>query len=343
MDLSIIIPYVNEWPQLIWTLRSVAEELEDTGVKYEVIAIDNYCDQVRKQGKDAVLRLAEKTAADLGATVNIPAFLELVKTELGFEPDKGGPHIENVAKMHDWLVYAKYDEKLSHWNAKRVGVEMSTGRNLLFMDAHCSVGRGAINRAYHYFDANALKLDGTLHMPVTYQILEKRKLIYKLNPVDLDKGLVHYQFSQYKDLPEPYEVPCMSTCGMFITRQMYEYVGGWPSELGIYGGGENFMNFTLSVLGKKKWIMPGNPLYHHGDRRGYDQDYTDTLRNRAIAAFIYGGYDWMELFVNNCEGRRLVKQWIIDDVSEKCAKHRKNIKQKQVKTIQEWVPEWRTI
>jgi hypothetical protein len=40
--LSVIVPFVNEWPQLVFTLGSIAEELRDR-VNFEIIAIDNWC------------------------------------------------------------------------------------------------------------------------------------------------------------------------------------------------------------------------------------------------------------------------------------------------------------
>ena len=45
--LSIIIPYCNEHPQVLFTVRSVLEEIR--GMDAEVIVIDNYCEEVGKQ------------------------------------------------------------------------------------------------------------------------------------------------------------------------------------------------------------------------------------------------------------------------------------------------------
>jgi len=45
--LSIIIPYCNEHPQVLFTVRSVLEEIR--GMDAEVIVVDNYCEEVGKQ------------------------------------------------------------------------------------------------------------------------------------------------------------------------------------------------------------------------------------------------------------------------------------------------------
>jgi len=306
-ELSVIMPFCQEWPQVIWTVRSVAEELKGR-VDFELIAIDNWCAEVQKQGR--------------------------VK-------DKGGEYLKNVAgRGNPWLKVLQYSEKLSHWNAKRVGVEASSGKFLWFVDAHCAVGRDALYKMFEYYKVHHGFLDGTIHLPLTYQLLEWRKLIYKLSNIEPKKGSLHYQFSQYRQNDEPYEVPCMSTCGMLMTRELYDELGGWPKELGVYGGGENFMNFCLAVLGKKKWIMPGDPLYHHGDKRGYSYNYDDFVRNRMIASYLFGGKGWALRQSQNMRGGPRILQEIYKGVVESCYVQRQGIKEKQKITIEEWIGQW---
>ena len=112
-ELSIIVPFVNEYPQVSFTLRSIIEELDDR-VDWEIIAINNYSQKVADQKRPE---------------------------------DKGGEHVQNLARLHGGrLKYIKWDEKLSHWNAKNVGVAASSGKFLCFIDAHCIVGRNALFR-----------------------------------------------------------------------------------------------------------------------------------------------------------------------------------------------------
>lgn len=298
---------VNEWPQVIWTVKSISEELRDR-VDFEIITVNNYCDEVKAQGKPE---------------------------------DKAGAYLKNVEGGNKWLKVIDYKDKLSHWNAKRVGVEASTGQFLFFCDAHCVISRDSLYRMFELYRASYKALMGTIHLPLTYQIMEWRSLIYALNS-DYDKGVLTYRFCSYRPNKHPYQVACMSTCGMMMTRVMYEDIGGWPKELGIYGGGENFINFTLGVMGFQKWIMPVPPLYHHGEKRNYSWNYTDNLRNRAIASYLYGGRQWLEIFMNNCRGRTDVKDMICDDVINGCGEQRRMIAGKQILTVKEWVALWET-
>jgi hypothetical protein len=189
------------------------------------------------------------------------------------------------------------------------------------------------------------ELKGSLHMPLTYHILEPKQLMYKA-VVERDKGDYHYVFHTFR--PGDYfgrtkiEVPAMSTCGMMIHRSYMEKLGYWPTELGIYGGGENFMNFTMAVLGLKKWVWNGDSLCHHGDKRGYAWNHYDQQRNRAIATYMFGGRRLLDLWINHKarfspnESRR-AKRSILDTLKE----HRELIRSKQVYEIEEWVDRWR--
>lgn len=303
MELSVIIPFVNEWPQIIWTIRSIAEELIDR-VDFEIIAIDNY-----------------------------------VKKEVAKPQDKGGKHVKNVSRGHKWLKYIDYHDKLSHWNAKRVGIENSSGEFLFFCDGHVAIARDALYKAFRLYQSSHNALQGTLHLPLTYQILEWHKLIYRL-VVDEKIGKLHYSFASYRDNDSPYEVPCMSTCGMLISRRMYYDLGGWPSLLGIYGGGENFINFVSAILGYKKWVMPGGALYHHGDRRGYAYSGSDFIKNRMVANYLFGGVKWLDRMVANSRGHKSVLNKFREMVIESCSEQRNMLKAKQQMEIERWIERW---
>lgn len=315
MKLSVIMPYVNEWPQVAFTLRSISETLRDR-VDYEVIAVDNYHLSMKLQG---------------------------------YPPDRGHDqeagegkvipgHIRSMADYNPWLKYVRYEDKLSHWNAKRVGVAASSGDYLLFLDSHVVPSKDSIIKTLEIYEDRCI--DGTIHMPLTYHILESKWLIYKLK-WEPEKGYIHYGFTAYdRTNTEPLQVPCMSCCGVMMTRELYDYIGGWPRGLGIYGGGENFLNFTLAVLGKEVWISPVEPLYHHGDKRGYSQNGDDTVRNHAIACHIYGGEKLAFKYCMNRPGDKATLKKLFEQGVRRSMEQREDIKSKMKMTIYEWSERW---
>ncbi len=300
--LSVIIPFCNEHPQVLFTIQNIAQELRDR-TDFEIIAVNNYCDDVAKQGR--------------------------------IEDDAGNA-IKSSVPGNKWLKYLTYTDKLSHWQSKNLAVKNSTGDILVFIDAHCIVARDALYKMFDYYSQHHEELNGTIHLPLTYKILESRKLIYKLQ-TDIDKGIVHYTFTSYRDSDTPYEVPCMSSCGSMMTRKLYDQINGWPTELGIYGGGENYLNFVLAILGKKKWIMPGGALHHHGDKRGYNWNATDFIRNRTIATYMYGDCELARKYIDNSKGDKQTLDNIYNEVITKCQPHRNIIKKQQVINIEDWL------
>ena len=302
MDLSIVIPGCNEFPQNAFTLQNVITTMKHSDLKWEVIYIDNQSKYEVKNDKKR-------------------AFLD----------GKGRP----------WLKVIQWDDKLSHWCAKNVGIENSTGEVLLFMDAHCIVEPGAIENMCHYYKANRAGLNGSLHMPIQYMLdVQGRDLVYQCI-YERAKGIVHYSFRRATEREGIYKVPCMSTCGMMISRQiMVDELGMWPWELGIYGGGENFINYTMAVLGHDINIWPYHPIHHYAFDRGYSWNYDDWVRNRMIAIFMAGGMEWLELFSDGLasigKGRPEVLKKLVYSVVNTCSEQRDSIKKIAKLTLEEW-------
>lgn len=303
-ELSVIIPFCREYPQVLFTVRNIAEELRDR-VDFEIITVNNFCEEI-------------------GA---------------GNEDDKGHEALAATMKGNHWLKAISYNKKLSHWQAKNVGVQISSGYILWFCDAHCMIQRNSLYNMFEYYRKNHEEIKGTLHLPLTYKIMEWRRLIYKLVN-NIENGEVHYSFTPFRSAQEPYAVPCMSTCGMMMARYLYDDLAGWPRELGIYGGGENFINFTLAVLGYNIFIWPDGVLHHHGEKRGYSWNYDDYTRNRTIATYIFGGADLAASFIEYRKGNKKALQEILNNVFQTCSDHRAWIKSRQIMTIEEWLLKW---
>lgn len=352
--LSIIIPFAGEYPQVLFTIRSIAESLIGRlRFDFEIIAVDNWCEEIEKQALKN-MRLVLRSS-DLTNGLTPEAMLEITdrawpKVTL---KNKSGPAIEAVAGRHPWLKYVRYTDRLSHWQAKRRGIDAADGDIFMFIDAHCIPSANAIADMYCAYigdhDINPSDPDyedmlppeyykmGSMHLPLTYKIMEYRRLIYKM----VVEGSYHYY--KFTGLPANngiFEVPVMSTCGMMISRQIYDAIGGWPKGLGIYGGGENFMNYTLAVCGYKKFIFPNGLLTHHGERRDYHYLGDDQVFNRALAHYLFGGEELMrryiEASVKNDNFRDVMAQGVIASGKEQ----RQRIKSITKVDLQEWINGW---
>lgn len=345
-DLSIIIPFVGEYPQVLFTIQATAQSLlQSDNIDFEIIAVDNWCDESKEQANKSAISAISKTKQCWDENILTPqAIFDIHKSIYPTYDNPSGASIKACARGNDWLKYVKYEDRLSHWQAKRVGVENSEGDILLFMDAHC-IPNGIEEMFYEYTKLPKrtgldydYKFKGTLHMPLTYKILEWRKLIYKMK-IEQDY-FFHYSFTGFREDRDSYEVPCMSTCGMMISREIYDAVGGWPTGLGIYGGGENFMNYTLSVCGYKKFIYPNATLFHHGEKRDYHWIYDDHVKNRMIAHYLFGGISLLKNFVSISKGRPVVLDRLAAEAIDEHREQREKIKSIQRYSIYEWVKNW---
>lgn len=333
-ELSIIIPYCNEMPQVAFTVRGLILELENL-VDYEIILINNATGESYDQGH------GEPDHEEL----NGPIYFE---TRIG----KGLlPRVKHL----------NYYDKLSHWNAKRVGMAEATGDIFLFVDAHILVEKNSILSQFSYYRKHYEELNGSLHLLWSYlndgswlDGGEDRRLQYRL-VADLPKGIIHYTSKSYEGTGgndvKPYEVPCMSTCGMMIHRGYMEQIGGWPSELGIYGGGENVINFVGAILGLKKWIWPRGTFFHHAAPRGYNWNWYDWHRNRMIATYLSGGRRlakaWAQTiaqdFKTNGRGDSRIADKIFRSVvnQEDLEAERKRIVDNEKISLDDWAWEWK--
>lgn len=306
--LSIILPYVNEDPQILFTITNLRCELEQSDIDWQIIAVANK------------------------------------------STDKGYTKICNISS--DRIKSLQYDEKLSHWNAKNFGIDNATGDIFLFIDSHCIVSKNAIVEQFKYYVENLEELNGTLHLPILYMgELAGRELEYKLQANITDKKVLedgnvkngpcnlHYSFTRYRHKSPYHRVSCMSTCGMMITRDLLvDKLGTWPSELGIYGGGENFINFTLAVMGYHINVFHRPyAVHHYAEKRGYNWNYDNWVRNRIIAAYMYGGEEWARIHALNIRGRAEVLEKIHQDVVKTCCDHRERVKPFIKMTPAEWV------
>lgn len=351
-SVSVIIPFVGEYPQVLFTIQAVAQELIDTDIPFEIIAVDNYCEEVVEQARFSMERIYSSlltrlknqkvnNPADM-VNKNLPDFQHAHKNTYVMYENKSGEAVKAASALNPWLKYMTVPDTLSHWECKRRACMEAKYNNFLFLDAHTIPAKGSIFNMLSDYVLNKMDYDkkGTFHMPLTYKILESRRLIYKMK---IEKDFYGYVFTRYSNCSGiAYEVPCMSTCGMLISREVYNRVGGWPSGMTMYGGGENFMNYTLSVLGLKKFIFPGATLFHHGEKRDYHYTYDGMIFNRMIAHYLFGGLSGLKKYTEGLPGNieRGKKINFINQIIDEQSDHRSFIRDQQKIGIEEWAKKW---
>lgn len=307
--LSIIVPYCNEYPMIYFTICNLRCELEQSDIDWEIITIAN-------QSKDrSLIRLKALT------------------------------------KSNRRIKALEYNDHQSHWNAKNHGVLNSTGDILFFIDSHCILTKNALVNLFKFYIEHQDELHGTLNLPILYMNeLAGRELEYKLQANITEKMLadnnlkntphnLHYSFTRYKHTTPYHRVSCMSTCGMMISRDLLvNELQLWPTNMTAYGGGENFINFCLAVMGYHVNVFSRpNAVHHFAEKRGYSWNYDGWIKNRIIASYLCGGEEWARVFALNVRGKKKVLERILNEVLKEHKEHRDHIATRQIMTPSEWV------
>lgn len=340
-QLSIIIPSCNEFPQNAFTVASVIATMECTPLDYEIIFIDNRSDGWKGPPEDYGKKQKEELKAQ---DKEIPEDFDEKLMEQWKTQNKDilfrRKWLDGKAKHR--LRVLHYDDKQSHWCAKNIGIQEAKADTLFFMDAHCILESNALLNMFEAYKRQYQSLNGSLHMPINYLLEEPgRELIYQ-HIYNRPDGELHYTFRRQTERKKIYKVPCMSTCGMMISKEiLVDAVGMWSWEMGIYGGGENFLNYTMAILGYDINIWPFLAIQHYAYKRGYGWTYDNFQRNRIIASYMYGGEEWADLYI---AGRVRIKNdrpevlnAMKDDIIPKCKEQREHIKSQQKYTPEEWM------
>lgn len=337
MEVSVIIPFCNEVPQIVFTIQAMIEELEGF-CDYEIIVIDNMSDEYMKCTTKATV--VNKQIVMLPGAREFP-----VRQRSYFQTAKGtiGTWFFRTGRVK----YLQYDKKLGHWNAKNHGIENSTGKFLFFLDSHCIMKRDSVRHMIEFLRDPPEEKIGGVHAYINY-MLDSRSLEYRPQ-----RGkLFGYQFCTHQQeeyhidgvrklrFPtKPYKVCVMSTCGMMSPRSVIDELGGWHPEFGIYCGGEGYMNFKQSTCGYHHWIEPRAWCWHWAEKRGYQWNHQDYVRNEQIAAYVCGGKKALEFCVEQRGGKQVLRD-IANDVIDKCSTEREFIKTKQVETLDKYWDRW---
>lgn len=360
-ELSVIIPFCNECPQVVFTAQALVEELEGF-CEYEIILIDNRSDDRVEitTGERSTPEIDKNFFPEGQAnreTYCKPRTFPAYSRNYFHNPPK--PQIRTYLFRAGKLRYEQYDDKLGHWNAKNHGIKVSTGKYLFFLDAHCIMKRDSVRKMLEFLRSMDGQKVGGVHAYINY-MLDSNSLEYTLGRMNPETGKIDPKFFGYqfcscqKDIEivkgrrkphrkkVPYKVGVMSTCGMMCPRTVIDELGGWNPEFGIYGGGESYMNWKQSTCGYPHWIHPEAWCWHYADKRGYSWNYTDKMRNGMIAAYCVGGDKWLDDQIEKFskKGNRSIVEQVGENVRTTCKADRDFIASKQEMTFDEYIEYW---
>jgi hypothetical protein len=344
-DLSLIIVACNEWPHLYWTIQSIRDNIRDA-LDYEIIVVDNLSMQMTDERGQLTNAVEKVRGIDRVKLLHYPLSHPIGNMEFWETLDEFKRWATNY---HHWT--DGDDLRLSHWQAKNFALQHAQGRVVQFCDAHNLFGNTldgepTIPAMYRYYMEHCLGV-GALSLPQRYMNGGKPQA-YAMR-YNHSRGLLHYRFCDAPKLDAPHPIPCMTSCHMMLDKTIIvDRLGGWPIELGIWGGGENFLNFALAVTGHDHTLFARGVVHHFAaDHRGYSWNWLDFHRNRMVALYIVAGEEWLRNYVEDTIISEKVApcnqpevRETMNNVLQTCKAHHDLIRERSVMSIEQWVRRW---
>jgi glycosyltransferase involved in cell wall biosynthesis len=182
------------------------------------------------------------------------------------------------------------DSVIAPHAARQRGVQSSTGDVVFFFDNHCLVGRDYFKRVM--LDIEKYKTE-FVHSTTKFFTGDASYYEYNLRLKENFWGCsAVIPQNEYK----PYRIAAGGHGGFAITRDLWDFVGGYgPEKLLVgYGGEEFLLDLKVWLYGREVHIDPLVLHYHYAGNRGYPRHYTDEYYvNMMVCANVIGGEEWL--------------------------------------------------
>ncbi len=216
-------------------------------------------------------------------------FMGYCPFEIILVSNKSDPeHIEKFSRWTKlpWFNLVEYNNTQSGWQARNLGASLAKGKYILFADAHIYPKDGAFQGLVESHEG----WKGIAHCP----------LCYFYDPTRPNYGYVWqpYKFwgrwTRLVPRSETGDVPLSGASTLLIDRDVFEEVHGFHPALGIYGGGETYLDLKVQMFGYKVRMAVDHHIYHLTETRGYRWNNENFRFNKMLAAFTIGGEKYLE-------------------------------------------------
>ena len=277
MDISFVIPCIRDYPQIIMTINNIQVEMENTGLSYEIIYVENgFVDPYTEKFLQAY---------------RVPIKRETIR--YAFEPHQCGP----AARMK--------------------GVEMAKGTHVMFMDSHTTLGKNSVSlmvNSMEELDAGIIHGATTKTHIVPPHV---RGLHYRLfgNRGPCLNTHMHGAYSRAGQGTPYLCVGANLAYTLFKTRELIELRGYHP-KCQFYPHPEGYLPLKYLMMGRQPWAVPKafhlhsvyrNPGSHGKPRwdieiRGDPHSLVGNdhlICNAMICAYTLGGEKWLNILYDS--------------------------------------------
>ena len=280
MDLSIVIPYVHSYPEIIQTLFAFQNELIDENYTFEIIIVEN---------------------REVDPYTN--RFL----------------HYFRVPRSREFIRYF-FEEVPCGPAARMKGAVEARGKYLMFCDAHTQPGKNTLPLLVDLLEGNSNvgSVHGsTMYSHV--DLKRGAGCHYDLFGGDINlRSHFHGRYQRCKCL-EPYRVAGASLAYMMVRREEFLALRGYHPECRGYPHPEGYVPLKYQMCGLECWSVPSAWHLHSLYPRNYGtrpkvhieiegEKYLlvgndNLVRNAMICAGTLGGEEWVDKVYEEWRGR----------------------------------------
>jgi GT2 family glycosyltransferase len=278
-DVSIIVPYAQDWPHLYFTLNQCAMLLVNSKLSHEIVVVGN------NSGEPAIEDAAKLVTARDFADAHKARFI-----------------ISQIP---------------SNGVAANLGAKVATGKYLAFMDSHVVLSPNIFTECIKVID-NDIRA-GLVHAPMChtgipfnpdfsymnnkrcYQYLYKEWDLKKFPGVwYLNTGAFTGTYNHFNPGLEPRQIVGCGHGFFMIRKDTWDKIGGYHTGQRAYGGRESFVTFKSLLFGFHNYTVPAVHHIHYNGRRLYEWkddkgcNGNDLFwRNAMTQAYSIGGEEWL--------------------------------------------------
>lgn len=257
---SVIIPARNEFPQIVFTIQSILNDLESflKPNQYEIIIAANACDDWYKgdKHKRAVTGTTEYMSTMGGYSRRVIRYL-----------------IDPIAANH---------------TTRNNGVKMARGKYIFLSDAHMSYKPGYFKRMMQTIDESGGLVHSAIGWLGAFPVNKANGLSYTIKLGEEIKGTWNNYVLKEDDWSY---IPAQGHCCLGFLREQFLEFRGYPEYHRCYGGGEFYLDMKWWMFGSTVVVEPRAIGYHLRSTRGYSYIYDDYIHN-VLAIGIALGMDW---------------------------------------------------
>ena len=293
-DVSVCIPAGGFWPELYFTMNSIASVLVHSRLTHEFIICAN-------NTSDEMIEDARKSLLDPSTDFSKYHKVKFIKSDI----PANGPAANRAAAV-------------------------ASGTFLCLTDSHVIVHPNIFTECIRVMEDHADA--GLVHSPITWTGIpylagvgpggfpfanNKRCYQYLYRTFDATGDWYlsrhfHGTYNHHLVSEKPYPIAGCGHGFYMMRRSVWEKIGGYhPGQMG-YGGREAFVTFKSWLLGFRNYTVPTTNHIHYNGRRLYHWNMDWWYRNNMTQAYSIGGDKWLDIIYANFKKKAGVKAPVIE-------------------------------